>query len=151
MSFYDDLYQHFCELHADSAKAIENLPSEALNWVPGGEMNSIAVLIVHLAGAERYWIGVALNEPPERDRETEFQTQGLSVKELKMHLISADEYARQALVRFSLPDLETVRQSPRNAKSFTAGWCLAHALDHTALHTGHIQMTQQLWEQKGRS
>jgi hypothetical protein len=24
-------------------------------------------------------------------------------------------------------------------------WCLLHALDHTALHLGHMQLTYQLW------
>jgi len=148
MSFYDDLNDNFRELHADAAKAIENLPSDALDWMAGPEMNSINVLVVHLVGAERYWIGVALNEPPVRDRESEFRTMALSTEELTARLVSADDYARQALVRFSLLDLETVRQSPRNTIAFTVGWCLAHALEHTALHTGHIQLTRQLWEQK---
>jgi uncharacterized damage-inducible protein DinB len=151
MSFYDELNDHFRELHADATKAIENLPVEGLDWIAGPAMNSINVLVVHLAGAERYWIGVALNVPPARDRESEFQTRGLSALELKAYLVSADEHARQALARFSITDLEAVRQSPRNAKTFTVGWCLAHALKHTALHTGHIQLTSQLWEQKRNS
>jgi uncharacterized damage-inducible protein DinB len=143
--FFDDLIDRFAELHTEIEKALDGIPSEALNWVPGPEMNSIAVLVVHLAGAERYWIGVALNEPSGRDREAEFRTQGLSADALKAHLASADDYARQALARFSLADLEAARQSPRNSKTFTVGWCLAHALEHTALHAGHIQLTRQLW------
>ena len=150
MSFSEDLNDRFRELHAEAAKAIECLPIDALDWVPGQEMNSIAVLVVHLAGAERYWIGVAINEPSTRDREAEFKTQGLSVSMLKANLVSADEYAGQALTHFSLADLERVRQSPRNDKAFSAGWCLVHALEHTALHTGHIQLTRQLWEQEGK-
>lgn len=150
MSVFDDLMDNFHELHADIEKALEGIPSKALDWVPGPDMNSIAVLVVHLAGAERYWIGVALNEPPDRDREAEFRIQDVSVEVLKAHLISADDFARQALARISISDLEVFRQSPRNGKSFTAGWCLAHALEHTALHTGHIQLMRQLWEQKGK-
>jgi uncharacterized damage-inducible protein DinB len=148
MSFYDDLNEHFRELHADTVKTIESLPAEALDWIPGPEMNSIAVLVAHMTGAERYWIGLALNKPPDRDREAEFRIQGLGADVLKTHLVSADDYARQTLARFSLTDLEAVRQSPRNAKTFTVGWCLSHALEHTALHTGHIQLTRQLWDQK---
>ena len=143
--FFDDLMDRFGELHTEIEKALDGIPSEALDWVPGPEMNPIAMLVVHLAGAERYWIGVALNEPPGRDREAEFQTQGVSAEALKAHLVSANDFTRQALARFSLPDLEAVHQSPRNGKTFTAGWCLAHALEHTALHTGHIQLTRQLW------
>jgi len=146
--FFDDLMDRFGELHTEIEKALDGIPSVALDWVPGPEMNSIAVLVVHLAGAERYWIGVALNEPPGRDREAEFRIQGMSADALKVHLVSADDYARKALARFSLPGLEAVHLSPRNGKTFTTGWCLAHALEHTALHTGHIQLTRQLWKQK---
>jgi uncharacterized damage-inducible protein DinB len=148
--FFDDLMDRFSELHREIEKAVDGISAEALDWAPGPEMNSIAALVVHLAGAEHYWIGMALNEPPGRDREAEFRTQGVGAEALKAHLVSADEYARKALARFSLPDLEVIRQSPRNDKTFTAGWCLAHALEHTALHSGHIQLTRQLWEQKGK-
>jgi hypothetical protein len=77
MTFFDDLYDRFHELHTDAAKALEGLPPKALDWVPGPEMNSIGVLVVHSIGAERYWLGVALGEPPSRDREAEFQTRRL--------------------------------------------------------------------------
>jgi uncharacterized damage-inducible protein DinB len=151
MSFHEDLFSNFSELHADTLKAIDGLSTEALDWIPGPEMNSITVLVVHLTGAERYWIGVALNEPPVRDREAEFKTKNLSMDALKALLVSADDYARQALNRLGPSDLETIRQSPRNAKSFSAVWCLAHALAHTALHTGHIQLTRQLWDQDNKA
>jgi uncharacterized damage-inducible protein DinB len=141
---FDDLFDRFYELHTEIQKAVDGLPGEALDWVPGPEMNSMAVLVTHLTGAEHYWM--ALNDPPERDRDAEFRTQGLSAEELKASLVSADNFARQALARFSLPDLVTLSQSPRNSKMFTVGWCLAHALEHTALHAGHIQLTRQLWD-----
>jgi uncharacterized damage-inducible protein DinB len=149
--FFDDLYDRFSELHQELEKAVNGLPVAALDWVPGVGMNSIAVMVVHLTSAERYWIGVALNEPPDRDREAEFRTMGLDADELKAQLVFTDDYARLALARFSQLDLDAVRQSPRNTKEFRVGWCLAHAFEHTALHTGHIQMTRQLWEQIGES
>jgi uncharacterized damage-inducible protein DinB len=150
-TFFDDLLDRFHELHADLAGAIDGLPAEALDWVPGPEMNSISVLVVHLTGAERYWIGaVALGEPTDRVRKEEFAVKGLGTDELKRRLTAADDYIRNALTRFSLPDLEAVRKSPRNEKTFSVGWCLAHVLEHTALHLGHIQLTRQLWDQKHR-
>jgi uncharacterized damage-inducible protein DinB len=148
MRFDQDLYDRFHELHTDIARAIEGLPTEALDWVAGSEINSINVLVVHVIGSERYWIGdVALGDPSGRVREKEFEAKGLDGEELKKRLSVADEYARQGLARFSLADLEIVRKSPRNDKTFTVGWCLLHALEHSALHLGHIQLTRQLWEQ----
>jgi uncharacterized damage-inducible protein DinB len=149
MSFQDDLFDRFHEIHTDLMKAVDGLPGAALDWTPGAETNSINVLIVHLTASEKYWIGaVALGEPTDRVRDEEFQARGLTAAELNQRLTAADEYVRQALPRFTLADLETVRKSPRNEKMFTIGWCILHALEHSALHLGHIQLTRQLWEQK---
>lgn len=149
MTFYDDLFHRFQELHSDIAKAIDSLPVEALDWVPGPEMNSIAVLVIHLTGSERYWIGdVALEDPSGRVRDEEFKVHGLTVDRLRQRLAETDDYARTAFTRLTLTDLETVRKSPRNDKTFTVGWSLLHALEHTGLHTGHIQLTRQLWFMK---
>ena len=144
--FYNDLMDRLSELHAEIEKSLEGLPSDALDWVPGPEMNSITVLVTHLTGAEQYWIGVAVNEPHERDRAVEFLTKGLGLEELKARVASTEDFARQALTSLSIKDLETLRHSPRNDKTFSVGWCLAHALEHSAIHTGHIQLTRQLWD-----
>lgn len=147
--FFDDLFDRFHEIHMDLMKAVDGLPAEALDWIPGKEMNSINVLVVHLTGAEKFWFGVvALGEATDRVREEEFRARGLTAEDLKPRLVAADEYARQALYRFRLEDLETVRTSPHNEKKFTVGWSLLHALEHSALHLGHVQLTRQLWEQK---
>lgn len=144
--FYNDLMDRLSELHAEIEKSLDGLPSDALDWVPGPEMNSITVLVTHLTGAEQYWIGVAVNEPHERDRAVEFLTKGLGLEELKARVVSTEDFARQALTSLSIKDLETLRHSPRKDKTFSVGWCLAHALEHSAIHTGHIQLTRQLWD-----
>jgi uncharacterized damage-inducible protein DinB len=133
----------------DIVDCIESLSQEELDWKPGPEMNSIGVLVTHLAGAERYWIGdVVLQDPSGRDREAEFRTQGLDAAILMQRLEDIDVYTRTALERLSLRDLETFRSSPRDGQRFTVAWALAHALEHTAIHAGHIQMTSQLSRQK---
>lgn len=148
MTIYDDLYDRFLELHSDIAKAVDGIPVEALDWSPGSDINSIAVLVVHTAAAERFWIGaVVLGEPSNRVRGEEFQTRGKTADDLKQGVADADNYARAALARLGVSDLDAVRISPRNGQSFSIGWCLFHVLEHTALHLGHIQITRQLWEQ----
>ncbi|HTX91550.1 MAG TPA: DinB family protein [Anaerolineales bacterium] len=150
-AFYDDLTDRFREVHADLAKVLDGLTTEALDWIPGTGMNSVSVLIVHLVAAERYWIGaVALGEPTQRVREDEFEIKGLGRDELKRRLDEADEFTKSALARFSPADLEALRKSPRNEKTFRVGWCLTHALEHSALHLGHLQMTRQLWDERDR-
>ncbi len=149
MSYFDELYDRFHELHSGTVQALEGLPDEALDWIPGAEMNSINVLFAHAFGAERFWVGdMALDDPKERDREAEFHVCGVTGAELKRRLDELDAYVRSALGRLTVTDLEAVRTSRFNGKQYTVGWSLAHALEHTALHLGHIQITRQLWQQK---
>lgn len=48
-----------------------------------------------------------------------------------------------------LSQIETliVPDVPRGNQEYTAAWAILHALEHTALHTGQIQLARQLWEQ----
>ncbi len=145
-AFFDDLYNRLSEMHSEILKGVEGLPVEALDWVPGPGINSLAVLVIHLTGAEQYWIGLAINEIVQRNREAEFLSKGFDEKQLQTIVASADKFNREAMARLSLADLEAVRHSPRNSKTFNVGWCLMHALEHTSLHTGHVQLTRQLWD-----
>ena len=60
------------------------------------------------------------------------------------------EYARNVLDKMSLQDLESMRVSPGNDREYTVAWALLHALEHATNHLGQIQITRQLWEQKGK-
>src|SRR5690606_2196509 len=89
-------------LHRDFIKTFEGLPDEALDWIPGEDMNSLCVLVVHTTGSTRWWIGIALGDPPERNRDLEFQAKGLSVAELQARFATLEDYAQNGLERFSL-------------------------------------------------
>lgn len=145
----EDYWERLQALHEGIESAIEVLPLAALDWVPGPDMNSLGVLVTHVAGAERYWIGdVAGHDPSGRDRAAEFRTQGADAAALKTRLAETLAHSRAVLEKLTLPDLEARCVSPRDGRRFTVAWSLAHALEHTALHLGHIQLTRQLWHQR---
>ena len=147
-TFFTDYTNLLEERHNEILEAIEGLPPAALDWSPGADMNSINVLVFHLTGAERYWNGnVAAQDPKERDRNAEFRVHSVEIDVLKKRLADNLEYAQQALSNFTSQDLETERISGRDERSFTVAWALLHALEHTTLHLGQIQLTRQLWEQ----
>lgn len=146
---YAALLDRFDELHLEIEKALEGLPVEALDWTPGPEMNSLSILIVHLTGAERYWVGdVANGEPLARDRNAEFQVSGLDAATLVKRVRDLAAYEKAAFERMTLTDLEGERVSPRDGRPFGVAWALSHALEHTALHVGQVQLTVQLWKQR---
>jgi uncharacterized damage-inducible protein DinB len=137
-------------LHADMLGALGGLPAVALDWVPGPGMNSITVLVVHTVGAERYWVGDVVGcDPSGRDRAAEFRAQGLDAATLKQRLDDTLAHTRGVLEGLTLQDLQAIRVSPRDGREYTVAWALAHALEHTAIHVGHIQIMRQLWEQRG--
>ena len=147
--FLTDCLDRLATMHGEMEKAIAGLPPEALDWSPGPEMNSMAVLVVHTAGAERYWIGDIVGQDPSgRVRAQEFATQGSTEAYLREKLQAALVHSQAVLAALSLDDLAQPRYSSRHDKDFTAGWALLHALEHTAVHTGHIQLMRQLWEQQ---
>lgn len=148
-SFFVNYLSNLQEFHDEIRKAIKGLPQHALDWNYSPDMNSMNVLVVHLIGAERYWIGdVIAGEPSGRDRESEFMVRGLSEIELLEKLNEIENYIQRKLEAFTLQEVDVSRISPRNSREVTVGWALCHTLKHTAVHVGHIQITHQLWEKQ---
>ena len=144
---FDDYLKNLNELHDDVRSAIKGLPLTALDWIPYPGFNSISVLAVHIAGAERYWLSdVIVGIDSSRDREAEFQVHNLEPEVLTAGLADSWEFVQGVLAKLTLQDLDAKRISPRDGREFTVGWALGHVLKHTALHVGHIQITRQLWD-----
>lgn len=147
-----DYLENLAELHTEIMQTIRHLPSEALDWAPFPDANSLNVLAVHVAGAEKYWIGdVVAGEPSGRNRPAEFEAKNLSIGELEARLTESLGYAELVLEKLVPDDLDAARISPRDGQQVTVAWALAFILRHTALHLGHIQITKQLWEQRSAS
>lgn len=139
----------YLELHRQIIQAVQGLSTEALDWVPGPEMNSLNVLVTHLTGAERYWIGdVVMRDDSHRDRESEFHVHKLSAEDLIGRLDAMDSYCQSTLKALQPSDLEAVRLSSRDGNQYSVAWAILHALEHTAIHLGHIQMITQMWKQR---
>ena len=149
--FYQNYLNRLDEVHTDISQAIQGLPQEALDWIPAEGMNSINVMVFHLTGAERYWIGdVSMRDPSGRDRAAEFRVKGVTLEALQKRVANSTDYAHRVLEQLTLQDLEQERTSPRDGSKFTVAWGLLHSLEHSALHLGHIQLTRQLWDQRQR-
>jgi uncharacterized damage-inducible protein DinB len=145
--FFDDYLALLESLHSQMDGTLDGVPEDGLDWVPGAEMNSLGILAAHVAGSERYWIGdVVAQDPSNRDRATEFRTQAQDAAALKRRLADALAHSRSTLQQLTVEGLSETRVSARDGREFTVGWALAHALEHTALHLGHMQITRQMWE-----
>ena len=146
--YFADCYDRFSELHKEIKKSIEGLSVDALDWVPAGNTNSVNVLVTHLTGAEQFWaVDVAGNQSSDRVREEEFEAQGLTEHELVTRLDETLGAIQAAFESYSFGQLQDPRNVEQREMSVTMGWAILHALDHAALHLGHIQLTVQLWEE----
>jgi len=102
---FEDYLNCLQSLHNDIKLAIEGLSQSALDWVPGSDMNSLGMIVSHVAGSERYMIGdIVAKEPSGRDRDAEFHAQGIDIAGLKERLDGSLAYIHQVLERFSIED-----------------------------------------------
>jgi hypothetical protein len=144
----EEIMQRFEDLHKDIERALDGLPQEALDWAPGPDMNSISVLITHTIGAERFLLGDLLaGDPSGRVRDAEFRPQGVGAVVLVERLARSRAYMRSVLDKLSVEDLERARFTLRDGRQVSGSWAALHAVDHTAQHSGHVQLTRQLWQQ----
>lgn len=148
--FFADYLERLEDLQRRLHQAVRDLPAEAMDWSPGPnmnpKMNSVAVLLAHITGVLHEGMDLALDNPPSRVRQQEFQTHGVSSSEMLRRLDAVIDYARGALPRLGLADLAQARQDEDGM--ITCGWALLHALEHAYLHLGHIQITCQMWRQR---
>lgn len=143
---FADYLQRLEDLQHRLHKEVQDLPAEAMDWSPGPEMNSAAILLAHITGLLREGIDLALDDPPSRVRAQEFRTRGILSAEMLRRFDAAIDYSHSALPRLTLEDLDKERKDEDGM--ITCGWALLHALEHTYLHLGHLQLTCQMWRQK---
>ena len=136
----------------DALAELAGLSDAVLNQpVPIPEANTLYALAIHLAGAGEFW-GVTLpdSRPVERDRAAEFRASGtLADLTARYERWLADLHA----VLDPLPDeaLDRVVEVPAPpgwlpaSDQLTVRYCLLHAVAHSAVHLGHIQLTAQLF------
>lgn len=133
--------------HRTIEQAIDGLPDEALDWSPGEGLNSLGVLLAHTFGAERFWIGdVAGQEPSGRVRESEFMIVGVGVSEFIDRSKAVLAHSQSILAGLTPESFAEIRQVNEDGRWESVAWSVLHALEHTALHAGHIQITRQLWD-----
>jgi uncharacterized damage-inducible protein DinB len=144
--FFESYFDRLQLLHREVSENITGLPKEALDWKPLPSMNSLTVLVVHLTGAERSGLGdVAGQDPSGRVRSEEFEASSWEKSELQNRLDQILAHSHTVLQGLTLEDLDSPRGSSRDGETYSVAWALAHALNHTAVHVGHIHAGRELW------
>lgn len=117
------------------------------HWTPGPAFNSVAILLRHLAGSERYWIGEAIGGIPcGRVRDQEFLHDRPRREDVLRAVEEARRQAREVLAPLTISDLraETYVTSGTPPRRPTKMWALLHYIDHLGYHRGQALLLLKL-------
>lgn len=135
------------DLHARLRKTIEDTDPASLDWKPGAETNSVAVLAIHMLGSEELVVSTIAGAPVARDRDAEFRTVGLDKASLLARLDQVDARVRAWLASIDESRLATTYELFGGGR--TGAVRLFSTITHLAEHIGQAQLTCQLWAQAG--
>lgn len=136
----------FHEQHASYRSVVEGLSADALNWKPGDETNSIAVLISHAMDAELFLMASSVGIELDRDREAKFKVVASSAEEM-LRVIDETERDVDGYIDAMTGELLAADHA-RPGRTHTGAWWFLHAVEHSREHLGQAFLTRQLYEQQ---
>jgi uncharacterized damage-inducible protein DinB len=137
----------------DTMRQLDGLPDDVLNRpVPLPDANTLYALATHLAGSTEFWaVQLASGRDAGRNRLAEFHATGegtalIARYERLIGLIhdALDDLPDDALNGIPPQPPAEYRSTGGLGATLTLRDCLLHAVEHGALHQGHIQITRQL-------
>lgn len=134
-------------IHDDIFEAVEPLSDEAINWTHPHLSNTIGILLRHIAGSERYWIGeVVGGRSAQRVREAEFVRERLQKAPLVEGLRQAHAFVQEVLGTLTLADLTREVDVTWRGKQhrLTKEWAVLHSVHHSSYHLGQIQLFKKM-------
>lgn len=142
------LAAHLEEVWEGLLKDVAGAEETYFHWTPGAEFNSVAILLRHLAGSERYWIGEAIGGiPSHRAREKEFAHDRPRREDVLRVVDEARRLTRQVLAPLSMADLQAAA-APSTARGTarrpTKLWALLHYFEHLGYHRGQALLVLKL-------
>ncbi|MEX1254433.1 MAG: DinB family protein [Dehalococcoidia bacterium] len=134
--------------------AVEGLDEAQLNWrPPAPDTNSIYVLATHILGNAEAWVlGIACEQPMERDRPAEFLATGPDPSAIVANAHDLARRFKQAFEALPSGDLDLTRRPAsaslsslwggRSAQPVTARDAILQVIGHGSGHLGHIAITR---------
>ena len=117
---------------------LEALADDQLWWRPNDKSNSVANLVIHLAGSNRYYLEHVIGgQPDERNREAEFAARSGQTQASLRQLWQAS-VASTARVLEGLEPGRLMEQTDRSGKMTTCVQILLHVIHHNSVHMGQI-------------
>lgn len=120
------------------AACLDVLNDDQIWWRPNERANSVANLLLHLAGSNRYYFGHVINgEHDARDRDAEFAARGGHSKS-DVKRVWDDAVALTERVLGGLDPSRMMETTERTGKTTTLAQVVLHVTHHNAAHLGQI-------------
>jgi uncharacterized damage-inducible protein DinB len=146
VALLDELSERLFDLVAD-------LPQDALDFIPEGTTNSIAMLVLHMAWAEAGWLARSAQVTIPSDLEQALQPGGQDATG-DLPASSSDparliELCRRVRSEVTDPALATLSdidfEIPDTRRSMTLRQVLMHLVWHWTYHSGQAGLLRRLW------
>lgn len=161
----------FDDLSRKLKRAVDGLDVRHLEWQPAPGMNTVGMLLAHLALTEVWWINIAAKEIPSRPDGQKILDELFGIINFDDGLpLPAEGKHPEALTQLTLADyfriLDIARQKVHSELSgwkdahlqssfrlrdetIACEWTLYHVLEHFASHYGQVQMLKHLMRNAG--
>ena len=130
-------------LRKSAISKLDGLDDAELRWTPASTANSLGVILVHLAYAERLWFrAIFAGEPMDMSwRQHMFELPDGWTRDDIVAFYEAETAAADAVLdtcgSFDLPSRAGFRPT-------TLRWVVTHLIEETARHAGHMDITREL-------
>lgn len=136
------------ETHDGFRTVVGGLSTEALDWAPGPETNSIGVLLVHALESERSMCASVAGLDLPRDREASFRSRAVDAQALRA-LVDSSEATVDGYLDAAGPGQLAAEIRRGDHVRSGATWLVRAAL-HAREHLGQATLTRQLAERRER-
>ena len=145
--FVQDIITLHQDVHQQLREAIAGLDSAALNWTPGPDTSSLAIIVVHSLGAEAEMLRNLLGIPTQRLRDEEFARHDYQPAELETLIAEAEADWRELAPRLGDSELRTAIPRPNKPEPQTGLFWLMRNYGHMREHLAQIWLTKQVYGQ----
>ncbi len=152
-------------------RVVDGMAVEQLEWQPQPGMNTVGMLLAHIAVAEVFWMAVAPRQLPEKPEGDDFilktigirgDDDGLPLPEDGVHPAalsnkSLDDYTRmldsaraathETLKGWSDEDLSKLYKIEDH--QFSRSWIIYHAFEHLVGHLGQVRLLKRMMQEAG--
>jgi uncharacterized damage-inducible protein DinB len=131
------------ELRRQLVETVTPMTDDQVNASVATFTNTVGIIVRHLAGSEKYWIGeVVGRRPAHRNRDAEFGRDRVTKTDVLRQIEQAGALTKDVLSALAPGDWATEVEISRATGTMrrTKGYAVIHAVAHLSYHLGQLKL-----------